>query len=100
MHIWQGPRIPENQWALIVLTVEPSKATSNVYHAETGVLNTKVHKQGHFSQVITNLRFGVDECCGSRYFKGLIDEVIIYMIMRWIPRRFGNTDQGMYPLSV
>ena len=62
---------------MIALTVEPSRATSNVYHAETGVLDTKVHKRGHFTQVIKNLRFGVDECCG-KYFKGRIDEVIIY----------------------
>ena len=76
-YIWQGARIPENEWALIALTVEPSRATSNVYHAETGVLDTKVHKRGHFTQVIKNLRFGVDECC-DKYFKGRIDEVIIY----------------------
>lgn len=55
----------------------PDKATSNVYHAETGVLDTKVHKRGRFSLVITNLRFGIDECCG-KYFNGRIDEVIIY----------------------
>lgn len=25
-----------------------------------------------------NLKFGWDECCGARYFQGLIDEVMIY----------------------
>ena len=77
-YIWEGARIPENERALIAVTVAPDKATSNVYHAETGILETKEHKRGHFSQFITNLRFGWDECCGSRYFKGLIDEVVIY----------------------
>ena len=62
---------------MIAGTVEPSKATSNVYHAEIGMLDTKVRKQGYFTHVITNLRFGVDECCG-KYFKGCKDEVIIY----------------------
>ena len=48
-YIWQGARIPENEWALIAVTVTSDRATSNVYHASTGVLDTKVHKRSHFS---------------------------------------------------
>ena len=48
-YIWQGARIPENEWALIAVTVTSDRATSKVYHASTGVLDTKVHKRSHFS---------------------------------------------------
>ena len=77
-YIWTGAKIPHDEWALIAVTVDTDKATSNVYHADTGVFDTHEHTRGHFPQLITNLRFGWDVCCETRYFKGLIDEVIIY----------------------
>ena len=76
---WRGaPEIPENKWALIAIAIEPDKATSYVYHRDNGKLDAAVNDIPHIEQTVTNLKFGWDECCGARYFKGLIDEVMIY----------------------
>lgn len=32
----------------------------------------------HVEQTVVNLKFGWDDCCGARYFKGIIDEVMIF----------------------
>jgi hypothetical protein len=37
-----------------------------------------VNDIGHIEQTVINVKFGWDECCGARYFKGIIDEVMIY----------------------
>ena len=76
---WQGaPEIPEDKWALVAIAIEPDKATSYIYHKETDKLDAEVNGIPHLEQTVINLKFGWDECCGARYFKGLIDEVMIY----------------------
>lgn len=76
---WQGaPEIPENKWALTAIAIDPDKATSYIYHRDTDKLDAEVNDIDHIVQTVTNLKFGWDECCGARYFKGLIDEVMIY----------------------
>ena len=76
---WQGaPEIPENKWALVAIAIEPAKATSYIYHRDSGKLDAEVNDIDHIEQTVVNLKFGWDECCGARYFKGLIDEVMIY----------------------
>ena len=77
---WRGgPEIPQDEWALVAIAIEPSKATAYVYHEASGKLNANVNNIPHIEQSVTNLKFGWDECCGDgRYFKGLIDEVMIY----------------------
>ena len=76
---WQGaPEIPENKWALVAIAIEPTKATSYIYHRDSDKLDAEVNDIPHMEQTVMNLKFGWDECCGARYFKGLIDEVIIY----------------------
>ena len=76
---WQGgPEIPQGEWALVAIAIEPNKATAYVYHEATGKLDAKVNDIPHIEQTVMNLKFGWDECCGTRYFKGLIDEVMVY----------------------
>lgn len=76
---WQGaPEIPENKWALVAIAIEPDKATSYIYHRDSDKLASEVNDIPHIEQTVKNLKFGWDECCGARYFKGLIDEVMIY----------------------
>lgn len=76
---WQGaPEIPENKWALVAIAIGPDKATSYIYHKETDKLEAEVNGITHVEQTVINLKFGWDECCGARYFKGLIDEVMVY----------------------
>ena len=76
---WQGaPEIPQDKWALVAIAIEPDKATSYIYHKETDKLDAEVNDIPHLEQTVINLKFGWDECCGARFFKGLIDEVMIY----------------------
>lgn len=76
---WKGaPEIPEDKWALVAIAIDPDKATSFIYHRDSGKLDAEVNDIGHIEQTVINLKFGWDECCGARYFKGLIDEVMIY----------------------
>ena len=76
---WQGaPEIPEDKWALVAIAIEPDKATSYIYHRDSDKLDAEVNDIPHIEQTVVNLKFGWDECCGARYFKGLIDEVMIY----------------------
>ena len=76
---WQGaPEIPEDKWALVAIAIEPAKATSYIYHKDSGKLDAEVNDIPHIEQMVVNLKFGWDECCGARFFKGLIDEVMIY----------------------
>ena len=76
---WQGaPEIPEDKWALVAIAIEPDKATSYIYHRDSDKLDAEVNDIPHIEQTVINLKFGWDECCGARYFKGLIDEVMIY----------------------
>jgi hypothetical protein len=76
---WRGgPEVPQGEWTLVAIAIEPNKATAYTYHEATGQLNAKVNDIPHIEQKVVNLKFGWDECCGARYFKGLIDEVMIY----------------------
>ena len=74
-----GPKIPQDEWALVAITIEPDKATAYVY-TDSGGLKKGVNEIKHIEQTVAdNLKFGWDECCGpQRHFKGLIDEVMIF----------------------
>ena len=76
---WQGaPAIPQDTWALVAIAIEEDKATSYIYHKDEGRLDSAENGIAHIEQTVKNLKFGWDECCGARYFKGIIDEVMIY----------------------
>ena len=76
---WVGAsEIPQDKWALAAIAIDPDKATSYIYHKASGKLDAQINDIGHIEQTVTTLKFGWDECCGARYFKGLIDEVMIY----------------------
>ncbi len=75
----KGPVIPQDEWAMIAITIDPDKATSNIYTDAKG-LESAENKIAHLEQTIAdNLKIGRDECCGdNRHVKGVIDEVMIY----------------------
>ncbi|MBN1795445.1 MAG: tetratricopeptide repeat protein [Sedimentisphaerales bacterium] len=74
----EGPEIPDDQWAFVACTIEPSKATLYVYTEEDG-LKVANHNMGHWSQTLDNLKLGLDlQSQGTRYFDGLMDDVRIY----------------------
>ena len=76
---WKGaPVIPQNTWALVAIAIEKEKATSYIYHRDEGKLDSAENEIEHIEQTVQNLKFGWDECCGARYFDGIIDEVMIY----------------------
>ena len=76
---WKGaPEIPQDKWALVAIAIEPDKATSYIYHRDGGKLDSAENEIAHIEQTVLNLKFGWDECCGARYFKGIIDEVMIF----------------------
>lgn len=76
---WKGaPAIPQDKWALVAIAIEEEKATSYIYHRDENKLDSAENKIAHIEQTVMNLKFGWDECCGARYFKGIIDEVMIY----------------------
>lgn len=76
---WEGaPTIPGNKWALVAIAIEAEKATSYIYHRDDNKLDSAENEIEHIEQTVKNLKFGWDECCGARYFKGIIDEVMIY----------------------
>lgn len=73
----EGPKIPQNKWAMAAVAIEPKKATAYIY--SNGKLNQGVNAIAHIVQTVENLKFGWDECCGAgRHFLGIIDEVMIY----------------------
>ena len=73
-----GPAIPQDQWAMVAVAIEPDKATSYVYSDADG-LNQGVNEIPHIEETVDNLKFGWDECCGAdRHFRGIIDEVMVY----------------------
>ena len=79
---WQGaPRIPQDEWAFVAIAIQPEKATSYVYHTATDTHETAVNEIEHIQQTVMNLKFGWDECRGARYFRGVIDEVMIYNLI-------------------
>lgn len=76
---WKGaPVFPQDKWALIAIAIAEDKATSYVYDRDTATLDSADNEIPHVEQTVINLKFGWDECCGDRYFKGIIDEVMIF----------------------
>jgi len=75
---WEGgPQIPQNQWAMVALVIEPDKASAYVY-TEAGGLQQGVNNIPHLQQTINDLKIGWDDHRGSRRFEGVIDDVRIY----------------------
>jgi hypothetical protein len=73
----QGPKIPQEEWAMAAMAIEPKKATAYIYSDDK--LDQGVNAIAHIEQTVEMLKFGWDECCGAeRHFLGHIDEVMIY----------------------
>ncbi|MBD3181249.1 hypothetical protein GF312_03085 [Candidatus Poribacteria bacterium] len=73
-----GPVIPQNEWAMVALTIGPDKATGYVYTDAEGLVSS-ANEVPHIEQTVGELNIGWVACCGdTRYFMGVIDEVAIY----------------------
>jgi len=75
----KGPSIPEDEWAMTVITIAEDQAVGYVY-TDADKLQSGVNKISHLEQTIAdNLKIGRDECCGdTRHIMGIMDEVMIY----------------------
>jgi hypothetical protein len=74
----EGPMIPQDEWAMAAITIEPDKAVAYIYTDADG-LEQNTNEIAHIEQLVENLKFGWDECCGAdRHFVGIIDEVMMY----------------------
>jgi hypothetical protein len=70
-----GLVVPDQQWVLVALVVEPDQATIHLYD---GSLQSAVHFQQHaLEEFDGTTRFGHDPSGGSRRFRGLMDDVRI-----------------------
>ena len=73
----QGPIIPEDEWAMVALVIEPDKATVYVC-TDGGGLVYAVNQVNHDVRTMNNIKIGWDEGAPARKFDGLIDEVAVY----------------------
>ena len=76
---WKGSiKIPKDTWALVAMAIEKPKATAYIYTAATKKLEMAENKIDHIEQAPLNFVFGKDDCCGARYYKGLLDEIMMF----------------------
>jgi len=73
-----GLLVPDGQWALAAVVVEPTRAT--IYLGANGTLQSAVNTVNHANQNFNNspTRIGVDPTSVNRHFNGWIDEVAIW----------------------
>lgn len=73
-----GPEIPQDEWALAAMAIEPKHAALYIYSDADG-LEKGINDIPHVEQEIGVLNIGWVDCCGgNRFFKGIIDEVMIF----------------------
>jgi hypothetical protein len=68
-----GLIVPDNQWTHVALVVSPTNA--KIYMNGVAATNTTAHAIEEFDGATM---IGLDNNGGSRYFKGIVDEVCIY----------------------
>jgi len=72
-----GLIVPDNKWVFVALVVEPTKAT--LYLGEDDTVSSATNRiKHHIEEFDGFVRIGSDPLTGSRYFKGLVDDVRIY----------------------
>jgi len=70
--------IPQNEWVLVSVAIEPTKATGYVCRTSTGCVS-EVNNIAHIDQVLdTSFDIGRDQQGPTRHFLGKIDDVRIY----------------------
>ena len=73
--LWDGgPTLTDNTWTHLLMTVNPTIAKFYV----NGVLNSSLSGTYNNTGTVSDLNVGLDNCCGSRYFKGKIAKSSIY----------------------
>ena len=63
---------------MVAVAIEKKKATAYAYTAATKKLEMAENKIDHIEQAPLNFVFGKDDCCGARYYKGLLDEIMMF----------------------
>ena len=69
-----GPTLTAGTWTHLLMTVNPTIAKFYV----NGVLNSSLLGTYANTGPVSDLNIGLDNCCGSRYFKGKIAKSLIY----------------------
>jgi hypothetical protein len=69
-----GPTLVDNTWTHLLMTVNPTIAKFYV----NGVLNSSLPGTYANTGTVGDLNIGLDNCCGSRFFKGKIAKSAIY----------------------
>ena len=73
-----GPVIPQDEWAMAALAIGPDRATGYIYSDADG-LDASANEAAHVEQTVGQIEIGWVDCCGgTRFFKGILDEVMIY----------------------
>ena len=76
---WNGSiKIPQDTWALVAIAIEKKRATAYIYKAAFRKLEVAENKIEHLEQAPTNFVFGKDDCCGAPFYKGLLDEIMMF----------------------
>ena len=74
---WAGSiKIPKDTWGLVAVAIEKKKATAYAYTAASEKLEMAENKIDHVLQAPLNFVFGRDS--GTRFYKGLMDEVMMF----------------------
>ena len=71
-------KIPKDTWALVAVAIEEKKATAYAYTAKTKKLEMAENKIEHIKQSFLNFVFGKDDCCGTRFYQGMLDEIMMF----------------------
>ena len=64
--------------ALVAVAIEKKKATAYAYTAATKKLEMAENKIDHTEQAFLNFVFGKDDCWGQRFYKGMLDEIMMF----------------------
>ena len=60
------------------MAIEKSKAIAYAYTAATKKLELAENKIKHLEQSFLNFVFGKDDCCDARFYKGFLDEIMMF----------------------
>ncbi|MCX5644974.1 MAG: discoidin domain-containing protein [Phycisphaerae bacterium] len=70
-----GPVIPQDTWAMVALTIDPTQAVAYVYTDQGGLIQG-TNAIAHISQTFSQLELGFS--FSPRYFRGIMDEACVY----------------------
>lgn len=76
--LWDsGPVIPEDEWVMVAMVIEPDKTTVYVCTEGSGIVSA-VNTTVNGVATMNNIKIGWEEGEPNRKFNGIIDEVAVY----------------------